>query len=205
MKQQDGMFKVSDFSHNQLSHNYFRAYLRKMPNIDERVEKALIINSVNAGCIYRVKFFINGLRTSVIVDDFIPVTAENKPAFAQSDKQIFWALLIEKAWAKINGSYSRTRSSSQSFFGIHLTGAPAENINLSAVRSLKGGSWQTDLSMLEKCWHRIVAAFERNYTLMSEAKSAKQLKQLNGIEPERDYEIVEVQTLTTERGQLRLL
>ena len=44
-------------------------------------------HDVNQVGIYRVKFFINGLRTSVIVDDYIPVMVEGKarrPAFIYS-------------------------------------------------------------------------------------------------------------------------
>ena len=41
------------------------------------------------------------------MDDYIPVEpATGRPAFFRSDrKQLFWAILIEKAWAKVYGSY----------------------------------------------------------------------------------------------------
>ena len=76
-----------------------------------------------------MKFFINGLRTSVVVDDYLPVNPSTQyPAFCGSEKELFWAMLIEKAWAKVNGGYFKIRRGSQSFLGIHLTGVPAENI-----------------------------------------------------------------------------
>ena len=81
-----------------------------MPKLRERLDKILITKEINQACIYRVKFFINGLRTSVIVDDFVPVCEQYpQPAFCKSEKQIFWAMLIEKAWAKVNGSYFKIR------------------------------------------------------------------------------------------------
>jgi len=66
-------FEVNDFNQGQISHNYILAYLRQLAVHKERVQKILVTREINAACIYRVKFFINGLRTSVVVDDFIPI------------------------------------------------------------------------------------------------------------------------------------
>ena len=108
------------------------------------MEKIIITKEINKACIYRVKFFINGLRTSVVVDDYIPDGPDQMPAFCKSDRQIFWAILIEKAWAKINGSYFKIRRSTQSFFGIHMTGVPAETINHNETKFFDHSCWNTD-------------------------------------------------------------
>lgn len=57
--------------------------------------------------IYMVKLFINGVVTPVIVDDYLP-TIYNKPAFASSQDSELWVALLEKAWAKLHGSYALT-------------------------------------------------------------------------------------------------
>ena len=73
---------------------------------DERIDKMIVTKNINSAGIYQVKFFINGLRTSVIVDDYVPVDPiTEQPAFCHSEKQEVWAPIIEKAWAKIHGSY----------------------------------------------------------------------------------------------------
>ena len=141
----------------------------------ERIEKVLVTKEINTACIYIVKFFINGLRTSVIVDDYIPVTNEGAPAFCYSNSQVFWAILIEKAWAKINSSYFKIRRSYHSFLAIHLTGVPAENINHNDVKFFKGGCWHTDVEKSLECWHRILGAFARNYTVVCQARQAEEL------------------------------
>ena len=69
----NGMFRVEDFSQGEIGHNYILAYLRHLSQHKERVQKILVTKEVNQACIYRVKFFINGLRTSVIVDDYLPI------------------------------------------------------------------------------------------------------------------------------------
>ena len=55
-------------------------------------------------------------------------------------------MLIEKAWAKINGSYFKIKNSKQSFLSIHLTGLPAEHIKHDLFTKIfKNGCWNTDI------------------------------------------------------------
>ena len=68
----NGMFRVEDFNQGEIGHNYILAYLSQLSQHKERVQKIIVTKEVNQACIYRVKFFINGLRTSVIVHDYLP-------------------------------------------------------------------------------------------------------------------------------------
>lgn len=72
--------------------------------------------------------FVNGILTPVVVDDWIPVTRSNRPAFAscKSDQEI-WVILLEKAWAKLHKTYARTEGGLPSFATIHLLGTPASS------------------------------------------------------------------------------
>ena len=46
---------------------------------------------VNTAGIYLLKFYINGIETPVIVDDYLPVECgTNKPAFAYSREDELW-------------------------------------------------------------------------------------------------------------------
>ena len=60
-------------------------------------------------------FFLNGMLKNITIDDFIPCS-ENEftktllPCFAHTDKHgELWPILLEKAWAKLHGSYDVTR------------------------------------------------------------------------------------------------
>ena len=58
-----------------------------------------------------VKLWINGIQAPIIVDDEIPVHKNTKqPAFAHSNSGALWISLIEKAWAKLHGSYALTQT-----------------------------------------------------------------------------------------------
>ena len=52
--------------------------------------------------------WVNGTLTPVIVDDNLPMV-KGRPAFAQTKGTgEFWVCLLEKAWAKLIGSYGAT-------------------------------------------------------------------------------------------------
>lgn len=41
----------------------------------------------------------------MVVDDYLPVDAEGELIYARNHENVFWVPLIEKAYAKLNGSY----------------------------------------------------------------------------------------------------
>jgi hypothetical protein len=76
-----------------------------------------------------MRFFINGERHEVVVDDYFPWSnLKENWAFSRSlqDKEI-WVLLVEKAWAKIFGSYQRIEGGTTGEALPAITGAPAVN------------------------------------------------------------------------------
>lgn len=59
-----------------------------------------------AGC-YAMRFYINGEPKIIVVDDYFPYCNHKSDwAFSRSNSEReIWVLLLEKAWAKIYGSY----------------------------------------------------------------------------------------------------
>ena len=56
-----------------------------------------------------MKFWINGVETPVYVDDNLPCKWGKISAFAgcNDNSDELWVTLMEKGWAKMNGSYDR--------------------------------------------------------------------------------------------------
>lgn len=76
-----------------------------------------------------IYFYINGVRTPVIIDDLLPVwSATMQPVFATSKDQSLWVLLLQKAWAKLNSTYWRTEHSSPFLAMSHLQGVPCNSL-----------------------------------------------------------------------------
>jgi hypothetical protein len=83
------------------------AFLSALAENPYRVQKLFITKKVNHSGIYLINFYINNKETAVIVDDYLP-TKNGRPIYAHSKQGELWVPLLEKAWAKVHGSYSRT-------------------------------------------------------------------------------------------------
>ena len=77
---------------------------------------------------------MNGDETPILLDDFLP-TFDDKPAFASSSSGELWTMLLEKAWAKLHGSYARVEGGLNSHASLHLEGTPAFDISHELLES----------------------------------------------------------------------
>ena len=76
---------------------------------------------------YAVNYGSVGVGTEVIVDDFLPCDVDTgEPIFANASPGYFdlWPLIMEKAWAKLHGSYMKMTNGSHADVFRDLTGAP---------------------------------------------------------------------------------
>jgi len=73
-----------------------------------------------------VSLFINGQEQWVIMDDYIP-TKNDRPVFvhSKSDGEM-WPSLLEKAWAKVVGSYARVEFGRPADAALTLLGVPGK-------------------------------------------------------------------------------
>lgn len=96
--------------------------------------------TVNANGIYAVKFYVNGEPVIVHVDDHVPVikkwvqiagkwTQVERPVFADSRiNGEIWPCILEKAWAKLIGTYGDIESGNNWWVLQHLTNDPTERV-----------------------------------------------------------------------------
>lgn len=66
--------------------------------------------SANEAGVYRVRFCKNGLWQEVRVDDYFPCFPGGGPIYSRSNGNELWVLLLEKAFAKMCGSYEAIKS-----------------------------------------------------------------------------------------------
>ena len=100
---------------------------------------------------YEVCLFIEGEWQIVIVDDYFPVESNNvkKLKFTQPNGRELWVLLLEKAWAKVNGGY---RNIIRGF----------ENEALNALTSFPCERYYFREMSKEKIWKLIVNSDKKN-------------------------------------------
>jgi len=104
----------------------------------KRVMDAFIIDTANEQGVYGLVLYKNGIKQVIIIDDYIACNC-GEPAFAEAHGNELWVMLMEKAWAKMHGSYLAIRSGWISEALYTMTGAPyetIENVNTDGVPGL---------------------------------------------------------------------
>jgi calpain-15 len=94
---------------------------------------------VNKAGIYEMIFYIGGVKTSVVVDDHIPVVRSGyggagKPAFCTTSEEELWAILMEKAFAKLHGNYDCMAGGKPGMALHMITGFPVYEVSHEEAR-----------------------------------------------------------------------
>lgn len=91
---------------------YFLSAVSAMAETPLAIENIFLRNfAVNGHGIYKVIANWEGVISEVVIDDFVPVFATtNRPVFCKANGREIWPMLLEKAWAKIKGSYGEIAS-----------------------------------------------------------------------------------------------
>jgi len=149
--------------------------------------------------IYGINFFINGRWERVLVDDYFPCIYDERNIFGElyfscSFQNELWVSLIEKAWAKINGSYANIDYGGYSYEAFDtLTEACSEHIKIED----KGKN---------KIWKILENSMDRNYLMTVASKSFGFLDTLKyvmlmGIEEGHAYTVIKVKEIEPNKGE----
>ena len=101
-----GKIEVDDVIQGALGDCYFLAAVANLCKFPELILNLFKTKTLNEDGYYEIIFYIDGIKQIVIIDDYIPVLKfTNQPYFAKFHENKIWVILLEKAWAKINGGY----------------------------------------------------------------------------------------------------
>ena len=118
----------SDSTQGQGGTCYIISALSSLANYPDYIKSIFLEDEdLNNNGIYTLKFFIRGKPWLVTVDDIFLFQNENNPSLYYSklsSDNSMWSALIEKAWAKLKGSYTQAWNG-YNVNGLRtLTGAP---------------------------------------------------------------------------------
>ena len=112
-----------------LGNCYFLAGLSALAERPSRIKDLFLSHKKNENYHFSMKMLYRGKWRVVDVDDWIPFYG-NQPAFCNSRQKQLWVILLEKAWAKVYGSYKVTEGGFPEEVLHDLTGAPVLTILL---------------------------------------------------------------------------
>ena len=97
---------VDDINQGNIADCYFLSALAVLAKYPKLIRGLFKTDKINENGYYEIVLHVDGRPQIVVIDDLIPCyTAFKMPCFAKPNGNEIWVLLIEKAFAKINGGY----------------------------------------------------------------------------------------------------
>ena len=137
---------------------YFLSTLSSFAETPDRIKKIFLNKEVNEAGIYAVQLYINGEKRTVVVDDHFPYDTNTdrwamcRPSRDDGINEI-WALILEKAWAKVFGSYQRIEAGTAGEAMYPMSGRPHRFFI------------HANLQNMDKLWDRILSAERKNFPM----------------------------------------
>jgi calpain-15 len=114
----------SDILQGQLGDCWFLCAVSCLAEMPQLVERLILTKEVSEEGIYRVRICKNGEWQEVVVDDYFPCYPNGEPMFSRAHGNELWVLLLEKAYAKLHGSYKNIVGGLPHEAMMDLTGCP---------------------------------------------------------------------------------
>ncbi|KAK1309862.1 hypothetical protein QJS10_CPA08g01351 [Acorus calamus] len=152
-----------------------------------RISEVIITPEYNEEGIYTVRFCIQGEWVPVVVDDWIPCESPGKPAFATSRKaNELWVSILEKAYAKLHGSYEALEGGLVQDALVDLTGGAGEEIDMRSAQA------QIDLAS-GRLWSQLLRFKQEGFLLGAGSPSGSDVHiSSSGIVQGHAYSLLQV-------------
>ena len=126
----EGEIEFKDIAQGSIGDCYFLSALAALAKYPYLIEEKFRIDKFNLEGYYEVILFIDGEWQVVFVDDYFPYNKKKKEfAYAKPHNNELWAIILEKAWAKVNGGYALMIGGVVSEAVSALTGFPLIKLN----------------------------------------------------------------------------
>ena len=123
------IMNINNLRFGRISYIYFYSVLSALSQFPSLFNKIILTREYNQNGIYKLLLFIDGEFQIIYIDDYFPcIKNSNILYFIKPSNFEFWAILIEKAWAKINGGYQNIINSWPVDLFRALTGSSCEEI-----------------------------------------------------------------------------
>ena len=144
---------IDDVRQGYLGNCYFMSSLAAMTNIPQLICQLFRSFQISKNGCYEIGLNIEGEWQIILLDDYFPCSKTTRvPIFAKPNGPELWAMLLEKAWAKINGGY------------LNITGGYASEV-LSVFTSFPIETFDLLIKDIDLIWKDLKKAFEDGHII----------------------------------------
>ena len=191
--------KPNDIKQGYLGACYFLSTLAALADHPEIIERLLVNKEINDYGCYSVRICNMGEWEEIILDDYFPCFPDDKSlVFSRSLEKELWVLLLEKAWAKLSGSFSNIDTGSTRESLHDFTGAPIKIFMTLGISEEEK----------EIIWEEIKDGHQKKFIMTCGAAyfygNLDQLTQV-GLVASHAYSILAAQEIDTDKGRMRLV
>ena len=180
----ENKIEIRDIIQGNLGDCYFLSALSALTRYQYLIIEKFRTKAFNEEGYYEMIFFIDGEWQVVFVDDYFPFDpSQNKFMGANPHNNELWAILLEKAWVKINGGYINSMGGCFSEAILSLTGFPTEIIRHKNL---------TDQKDIFNLYRNIEVGYKEGCFMACSSKPDEKLEQF-GLIPSHAYSIIHPQ------------
>ena len=154
----EGGIEPADIAQGQLGDCWLMCSLASLAEFDNPIGspiRDIITESDHELGIYKVKLCKAGVWKEYILDSFFPCFPGGEPIYSKAHGHELWVMLLEKAFAKANGSYTAIRSGWAYEALVDCTGAPYKDFRL--------GDWP--VQKVDELWKKIRKYDQSDYCM----------------------------------------
>ena len=174
---------------------YFITALAALCKYPELVKKLFLFKEKSEEHIYGIFLCVNGTWKLILLDDFVPFYFDSEGAknfvFSSSYQKELWVVLLEKAWAKLNGNYAYSLDGSPSEAFDALTDAYTEILHVSPPEK-------------DEIYKSLNDGQMKGYILTAETSGEGKIEEY-GLVPFRAYIILEVIEVMSKYKKVKLI
>ena len=175
---------------------YFLSAVAALCEFPELIQKLFLFKEKSDEHCYGCYFRINGIWKLVLVDDYFPCYGSwgKNFAFSSTNGNELWVILLEKAWAKLNGNYAKAIGGEPHEIFQVITNAYSRKIRVNNIS--KKDLWEVFKEAMDNHFIMTAGTSGDVYNL--------NLEEL-GLAPGHAYTLLEVKEVITLNGKEKLM